>query len=319
MDIDTLLNGGEACLKEMVANQVQESLTLDFKSGRLFKEGILDKPQKETLAAAVCAFANAIGGVLVIGVDCRKNAAGEDCAGDLVPIAEIGKALTTSTQAIADSLQSRHSGIRVESIPSIDKPGFGYLVIDIPASDLRPHRSQVDAKYYKRTGASNYVMEHYEVVDAIRSAASPELVLSYQLTKGISRPHENRIEVRLRVAARNVGRATARHVSLQITEIEPYEVGWHSLGENVFLSTFGNTRTLSHTPELVIHPGETRVICMLSLDVNDGDGTGATIGGVPDQRKPLRVHYRCNAEHYAGQTESLEISLNEIYSTAKRA
>ncbi|WP_026622597.1 hypothetical protein M728_005713 (plasmid) [Ensifer sp. WSM1721] len=208
-----------------------------------------------TLGAALSAFANAVGGVLVIGVDARKSKEGIDCAGELMPVEDLGKALTTLTQAVGDLLQSRHGGIRVYSIPSVKRLGCGYLLVDVPASNQRPHRSQADAKYYKRAGASNFVMEHYEVVDAIRSSAAPNLVLEYELTKGISRPHERHFEARLRLALTNVGRATARHVSLQITGVGPYDVGWQGLGENVIVNQYNYTRTISHLPEFGNSPG----------------------------------------------------------------
>ena len=316
MDIRMMLDGGEAFLKQMIADEVQETLTLDFKRGTMFKDGNLDNPNKVTLGAALSAFANAVGGVLVLGVDARKNAEGVDCAGELMPVANLGKAQTTLTQAVGDLLQSRHSGIRVYPIPSIEYPGSGYLAVEVPASDQRPHRSQADAKYYKRAGASNYIMEHYEVVDAIRSSAAPELRLGHELTKGVSRPHENRNEARIHLALTNVGKATARHASLQIVDVGPYNVGWDGLGENVFMSHYSGTRTISHIPELVIHPGETRFLCMLLLDVTDAKGQGTRIGGVPDQRTALKISYRCNAEHYGGEPGALEISLHDIYSAS---
>ncbi|PDT39712.1 MULTISPECIES: AlbA family DNA-binding domain-containing protein [Sinorhizobium] len=316
MNVQTMLEGGEALLEQMIIDRTQESLTLDFKRGSIFKEGLLDSPNRATLGAALSAFANAVGGILVIGVDARKTKDGIDCAGELMPVASFERAQTTLAQAVGDLLQSRHSGIRVYGIPSSRRPGYGYLVVDVPASSQRPHRSQADAKYYKRAGASNFVMEHYEVVDAIRSSAAPDLALGYELTKGISRPHEKHFEARLRLALTNLGRATARHVSLQITNVGPYGVGWHGLGENVMVNQYNDTRTISHIPELVIHPGETRYVCSLTLDVINSASAGTSIGGVPDQRSPLKIAYRSNAEHFGSEAAVLEVTLHEIYSAA---
>ena len=39
MDIRMVLDGGEAFLKQMIADEVQETLTLDFKRCAMFKDG----------------------------------------------------------------------------------------------------------------------------------------------------------------------------------------------------------------------------------------------------------------------------------------
>lgn len=67
--LESLLNGHELDAKELddlLADQVKEDLHLDYKHGDILKD---DKKASRMVREYVCGFANAAGGVLMIGVD----------------------------------------------------------------------------------------------------------------------------------------------------------------------------------------------------------------------------------------------------------
>jgi predicted HTH transcriptional regulator len=150
MDFDLLVAQGEDALTEMVAAQAPETLQLEFKASNDREPWIRDKRltevAKKVLGKALSGFANSAGGVLVLGLDARRGEDGVDAAADLRPFQQLKLLETLITQAISDLLQPKQSTIRVASIPSYTASDTGYVVIDIPRSERRPHRSEVAAR-----------------------------------------------------------------------------------------------------------------------------------------------------------------------------
>lgn len=65
----------------------RENLHLDFKT--LASSHLRSADDKHNFAKALSGFANSDGGIVVWGVDARKDAQGVDCAQQLKPIAEV--------------------------------------------------------------------------------------------------------------------------------------------------------------------------------------------------------------------------------------
>lgn len=68
----------ESLVNYVTARQ-EENLTLDFK---LIRPDLNQSADKKNLAKALSGFANSSGGLIVWGVDARKNDQGIDCACD---------------------------------------------------------------------------------------------------------------------------------------------------------------------------------------------------------------------------------------------
>src|SRR5207249_4530132 len=78
---DQLVAGGASTIEALVPAATHETEWRDFKSGEYLKD------DKETWSEAVCGFANNQGGVLVWGIDARKDkATGIDAASDVKPV-----------------------------------------------------------------------------------------------------------------------------------------------------------------------------------------------------------------------------------------
>jgi hypothetical protein len=72
-------------IERYVATAQEEHLLLEFKN---VSKGELSSDDKRNLARALSAFANSSGGLVVWGVDARKNARGVDCAVALRPVTD---------------------------------------------------------------------------------------------------------------------------------------------------------------------------------------------------------------------------------------
>ncbi|MGJ7040441.1 AlbA family DNA-binding domain-containing protein [Shinella sp. BE166] len=261
MTYDDLISGGTAAVADLIGKQ--EALSLEFKSNNLrepiFDAGELTNPGKKILAKACSAFANSAGGVLVFGV-VAVNRDGVDQATGLTPIENIRRAETSVRDAAADLLQPRHDGIRVASIYSSPDADDGFLVVDVPRSDRRPHRSEArgQKEYFKRIGSRSYPMEHYDIEDAFRRTSSPSLLLRVSTVQQFSVGSEAVFTMIL--GLENDSQVSAKSISLQI---------WDRKG-HVF-----NPETIQPVPDLtsthyqgrqhlaaglgyVIHPGEAR-------------------------------------------------------------
>src|SRR5438270_2240995 len=84
-----LVADGELALQRLVAERRQEAVDLDFKTKADPSKATLGDDDRRVLGRTLSAFSNSMGGVIVYGVDARKNADGIDCATELQPIIEI--------------------------------------------------------------------------------------------------------------------------------------------------------------------------------------------------------------------------------------
>ena len=136
MIVSDLINRGEAAIDHMVAERQEENLHLEFKT--LSNDAALTRDDRKMIARAVCGLANAEGGAVVVGVE-TKRIDGVDVASGKRPIRNFDRYQRLLTGAMPELLSPQLPGITIQPITSDD--GQGYLVIDVPRSDDRPHMS----------------------------------------------------------------------------------------------------------------------------------------------------------------------------------
>ncbi|MER9167316.1 ATP-binding protein [Mesorhizobium australicum] len=221
MTFDEVMSGGEALLQKAILLEAQESLQLDFKGSASEKqntlftgEGNLTKDGRRAIAKALSAFSNSAGGVIVIGIECRKNPEGVDCAQSLYPVLNWRIALSAVSSSVSDLLQPKNDGIRVEGFASKGDPFAGYLVIDVPRSERRPHMCQMTRQYFKRSGSNSYSMEHFDVEDSFKRFSVPQLKLTHQFVL-FSRSNES-VDVDLELWLGNSASVSAQYPSLSL-------------------------------------------------------------------------------------------------------
>ena len=260
---------------EMIESEFQETLTLDFKANLphpadpLFANDgkKLTKSGRKVIAKAASAFANSMGGVLILGVDCR-SVEGIDCAQSITLITSLAKALSTINNELHSITVPSISGIEAISLVA-DGGSSGLIAVSVPRSDRRPHRSNAaDARsYFKRSGTSTVEMEHYEIEDAFLSNQSPDLSVELSLRPTGSggcaaetgeRPYHFSVDV----VVANTGGGLAKHLFLQCRHDEGVSRGFGTLYDASAnqIGIMDGAWQVALPSEVFVHPGTKRII-----------------------------------------------------------
>ncbi|MFZ7093704.1 helix-turn-helix domain-containing protein [Primorskyibacter sp. 2E233] len=271
---EKLKSEGIQMIHEMIESEFQETLTLDFKANLthpadpLFANDgkKLTKSGRKVIAKAASAFANSMGGVLILGVDCR-SVDGIDCARSITPIASLAKALSTINNELHSITVPSINGIEAISLVA-DGEGSGLIAVSVPRSDRRPHRSNAaDARsYFKRSGTSTVEMEHYEIEDAFLSNQSPDLSVELTLrptgSGGATETGERPYHFSVDVVVANTGGGLAKHLFLQCRHDEGVSRGFgsrHSASGNQ-IGIIDGAWQVALPSEVFVHPGTRRII-----------------------------------------------------------
>jgi len=148
-------------LDRLVAENIQESLTLDYKSATALGKS---NQQRNELCKDVSAFANSAGGQIIYGIQegGHHPVRVEDI--DAVNSAEISREWVE--QVIDSNIRPRIKDLRIQPINVA--PGRVAYVITVPqATTHAPHQAP-DNKYYYRQNFQSIPMEDYQIRDALR-------------------------------------------------------------------------------------------------------------------------------------------------------
>jgi hypothetical protein len=215
----------EALQVETFQRWVEEKRTEDLRLDFKMLEGgdHLERGDRKQLAIAVSGFANADGGLIVWGVDCRKDKDGVDAAQALRPIQQLKRVHSQLVEHTAAAASPTVDGVEHRML--FDGEDSGYLATLVPVSARGPHMAlHGEQRYYKRSGSSFLKMEHFEVADMFGKRQRPELKvdLTYkQMPDSTSDIHYYQLQAKVE----NVGRAIARF--FKVTLSMPREVnGW---------------------------------------------------------------------------------------------
>ena len=144
-----------ADLQRLIDDEIQESLTLDYKDSRALAK---DSKSRDELCKDVSAFANSAGGQIVYGIEEK----------DHKPVAiDGGSELTREwiEQVIDSNVQPRIEGLIIAPI-QLDR-AHGYVLTIPQAETYAPHQA-ADHKYYYRQNFQSVPMEDYQVRDVFR-------------------------------------------------------------------------------------------------------------------------------------------------------
>jgi hypothetical protein len=224
MDIEQVFTHLDlAGLSRYVDSKAEESLVLDFKT--VSKSDLSNADDRRNFAIALSGFANSSGGVIVWGVDARKQGGhGADVAVALRKIDDLPLFVSRLNDLTGSSVSPIVEGVRTKAIEVAD--GQGYALTIVPESEVGPHMAQNrEGRYYKRSGSSFYAMEHFDIADMFGRRRRPHLQVVVKLTgrTGGSRSsagieHSNAIAVFLH----NVGRGSARNLFVRVSVNDPY-------------------------------------------------------------------------------------------------
>jgi len=192
---------------KIVAASVEETHGIEFKRKSSPSDRELNKDDRRLLGEALSGFANATGGLLLLGIG-TENHQGVDRAKDIFPIANVSVVADRYRSYAAECVSPPVSGVQVRAVANED--GSGVIVIKVPQGQSRPHMSTAPGHhtYYRRVMDAFVPMQHYEVEEMMRLKTKPKLTLLWELRSGGS-IGTNRI-FHLMFGLRNESRMTAK-------------------------------------------------------------------------------------------------------------
>lgn len=246
-----------AGIKEFVETQTPEDLNLDFKTANFPADLNFDN---KNFSKCLSGFANSLGGLIIWGIKANKNKDGVDAANDLKPIKELLKFENHLKRIEGKSVVPIIEGIDYRKIE--ESKDNGYLIVYIPQSDRAPHMAQyADKHYYKRSGDSFYICEHFDIMDMLNRKTTPKLEVEINFEK-IERKFIKDIE-RYRYegifCVKNIGQVSLRYLVVYLKVHNPFYISTCGIDGNCnrgmkMLPTKEAFKKYEGGTELVIHP-----------------------------------------------------------------
>ena len=197
-------------------------------------------------------------------------------------------------------------GVRHKKI--LIKGDSGFAATVIPWSDSGPHMSKLgENRYYKRSGDSFYVMEHFDIEDMFGRRKKPKLLLRKKL---LQQGGTSILNFRLLLAIENTGRGVAKSPFLDINFNPPYKIAEYGLDGN---GSFGlptlaqSLGSISHrygASNIVIHPGVVHDVTAIQLSIP----LVKEFTQVPD----LVINYKIAAEDMRIIDDTMTIEYQEL-------
>ncbi|MEO6902180.1 MAG: ATP-binding protein [Bacteroidia bacterium] len=201
-----LTNFTETGLLEMISNQVEENLHLDYKGA----SSLVTPKDKKEIAKDISAFANSDGGQIIYGILEYSDRSLSHLPEKLDPIDRASITKESLEQVINSNIQPKISGLTIHPISLSSSANDVAYVVNIPKSNTA-HQA-ADKRYYKRYNFQSIAMEDYEIKDIINRLSSPDLNLildSDQITL-------NSNVLKFPIVLRNNSKRLAKDVKLTI-------------------------------------------------------------------------------------------------------
>lgn len=251
-------------IDRMVDEGQEENVHLEFKTTvhPIFNNDNREF-DKKNLSEVISGFANSNGGIVIWGVKAKKNKNNQDIADQKKPILELTRFLNSLNRLEGQAVTPIVSGIIHRKILVGDDEGF--VKTYIPPSDNAPHMANYSSKhYYKRSGDSFYICEHYDIRDMFQRRQYAELELlvkdKTEIDESILRGTIIRFEKVISMV--NKGRNIARAPQLKVEINEPYFFSEFGLDGNGNIGLFSrraiprtrNTSTYMGGQDILLYP-----------------------------------------------------------------
>lgn len=217
MNFDDIVAQGVGAIKRMVDERVEESHRLDFKVKANADKLELEKEDKRALGEAASGFANADGGILIIGVK-TENHQGIDRAKEIVPIIDVAAVVDRYKSYLTECVNPPLDDLRIA--PILYEDGKGVIVLDVPKGPKRPHLSTAPGhhRFYRRVSDRFMQMERYEIEEMFSLTSQPRLEVVFEYADAGSF-RNNPLSI-LFFGLRNISNTTAKYPYFSIDMIE---------------------------------------------------------------------------------------------------
>jgi hypothetical protein len=194
-------NWTENKLQNLITSEIEESLTLEYKSAEA-----LDRTdfKKKEITKDVSAMANSAGGIIIYGIREFAQENKRHLPERITPV-DRRKFPREWVEQIIQAIRPRIDGIVIHSVNLSSGETDVAFVIEIPQSNTAHQAS--DHRYYKRFNFQAVPMEDYEIRDVMFREQTPNIVLNFLIE--ITENSQN-----LLIQARNSGSAFAQYVAV---------------------------------------------------------------------------------------------------------
>ncbi len=194
----------EVKLQNLITGEIEESLTLEYKSAEALDRS--DYKKKE-ITKDVSAMANAAGGLVIYGISEFGELDKRHLPERIVPV-DRTKFPREWVEQIINAIRPRIDGIIIHSVNLNSGENDVVYIVEIPQSSTAHQAS--DHRYYKRFNFQSVPMEDYEVRDVMFREQTPDIVLNFLVEITSS---ENQTFYNLIIQARNFGSTFAQYVA----------------------------------------------------------------------------------------------------------
>lgn len=191
----------EARLQKLIENEIEESLTLEYKSAEALDR---NETKKKEITKDVSAMANSAGGTIIYGISEYSLTEKRHLPEKIVPV-ERSKYPREWVEQIIQAIRPRIEGIVIHSINLSSSENHVAFAIEIPQSNTAHQAS--DHRYYKRFNFQAVPMEDYEIRDVMFREQTPNIVLNFLIQ--VTQDSRNLV-----IQAHNYGSAFAQYVAV---------------------------------------------------------------------------------------------------------
>ena len=137
----------------------------------------------------------------------------------------------------------------------------GFLLVYIPPSDRAPHMAlYADKHYFKRSGDSFYICEHFDIIDMLNRKRSPKLQVGLENEAIWTEVQNSKERIRYNgyITIKNIGSITAKNLYISVKVHSPFHIARYGIDGNgsrgmKMIKNDGYNKYLGGS-EIVIHP-----------------------------------------------------------------
>lgn len=215
--------GGFAHIDQMVNDAITEELFLDYKqTATIHPSHKLSDDDRKNFSKAISGFGNSDGGILIWGVNCRKDKERGDVPIEMVPIANATWFKTLLDGAMTGLTLPAHGGVENIAVPKPNSDA-GVVASYIPEGMDVPYQSTARDKpyYYMRAGSSFEPVTHGVLAGMFGRRPQPFIVGSIEVVPNSFQRGRSLADFRLVVALKNEGRGIAGDLHYMIEANHP--------------------------------------------------------------------------------------------------
>jgi hypothetical protein len=210
---------GESAVAAYIEDFQSENLWLDFKRSADDANGKrLNVNDRENLARAISGFGNADGGVIVWGVDCRRDPkTGADLPSGRMPLTNPSRFVSWLENAVSGCTAPPHRSVEHIALPT-GASSAGYVATLIPSSlesPLQCIQPPDRLQYYMRAGSSFSAIPHAVLAGLFGRRPEPRVAQKWFGPSVGTRPPDG-VSAFVAVALSSTGRAIARDLYLNV-------------------------------------------------------------------------------------------------------